>query len=164
MLETENLASYGLGALFTAWQLRVLHKAHAQVLSGTVVDITLPNVEEFRGTTRKTVRVESTDTVRQAILSLFRHLRQVNAMSGGDNGVNYSLGFHYLHTSTMLLQKMARYYYTTYKYIYVAMNNENISGTARYCTLVRIWPRLEVHDHENIVGAQEISRWKQSRK
>lgn len=75
LLETENLASYGLGALFTSWQLRLLHKSHAEVISGTVVDFSLPKSEEFCGTARKTVRIDSSSTVRQAILSLFRHLR-----------------------------------------------------------------------------------------
>eukprot|EP00026_Physarum_polycephalum_P000927 Phypoly_transcript_00928.p1 GENE.Phypoly_transcript_00928~~Phypoly_transcript_00928.p1 ORF type:complete len:606 (+),score=94.84 Phypoly_transcript_00928:369-2186(+) len=75
LLETENLASYGLGALFTSWQLRVMHKSHAKVISGTVVDFHLPNTPEFKGTTRKTVRVESERNVRYAIHALFRHLR-----------------------------------------------------------------------------------------
>jgi hypothetical protein len=52
-----------------------MHKSHAKVISGTVVDFVLPNTQEFKGTTRKTVRVESERTVRQAIHALFRHLR-----------------------------------------------------------------------------------------
>lgn len=74
-METENLASYGLGALFTSWQLRVLHKSHAAVIAGSVVDFILPPIDDFKGTTRKTVRVESDKTVREAIHALFRHLR-----------------------------------------------------------------------------------------
>lgn len=86
-----------------------MHKSHALVISGTVVDFTLPATPEFKGTTRKTVKVEPTHEVRHAILALFRHLRYAFLVCYHVSRLSFSVDFRLSRIGTKLSPRMGRY-------------------------------------------------------
>ncbi|KAN0021557.1 hypothetical protein ACTFIU_010164 [Dictyostelium citrinum] len=102
LFDNKSLGDYGLGTLFTSWQLRLIALESPESTGNFVVEFLMPDIPEFKGMQKKAIKVDAYQPLKRIMKGLcdklkipnhhYYHLIGPEGEVLGDNDVLSSIG------------------------------------------------------------------------
>ncbi|KAN0050846.1 hypothetical protein ACTA71_004142 [Dictyostelium dimigraforme] len=102
LFDNKSLGDYGLGTLFTSWQLRLIALESPESTGNFVVEFLMPDIPEFKGMQKKAIKVDAYQPLKRIMKGLcdklkipnhhYYHLIGPEGEILGDNDVLSSIG------------------------------------------------------------------------